>query len=143
MNGYIAIEINSEKVGLKFSMLVSRWLTDKMQEDPTIFSFGTFNEAGTAWLLFFAYKVNCDISNKPKKLHYGDFLSWVEEAEFNPIIKEQLTAAGKCYDDSMYTKKYVEELNKKTEEIKKKMIGISSNPSATENLDLVQEIIGV
>jgi hypothetical protein len=133
MNGYIAIEINSEKLGIKFGMPANEWFTRKLEEDNSLVGVdGSTSLIGVAYLIFYGYLNNCLHKDIEPTYKVGHFIEWVEEVSIdseNRILDE----IGQCYIDSKFTKAWVERIEKATEEVKKKMIGNTLNPSATES----------
>lgn len=135
MNGYIALEINGEKVGLKFGMPANRMFTEKMAENIDLISKdGVVNEIGVAYLIYFGYLNNCLVKEETQKYGFGYFLEYVEDAILNPDLMPSLVAVSQCYADSRFTQEWVKRIDESTEEVKKKMTGIISNLSVTENL---------
>jgi hypothetical protein len=134
MNGYIALEINGEKVGLKFGMPANRWFTEKLSENIELISKdGVVTEIGVAYLIYFGYLNNCLVKEETQKHGFGYFMEYVEEALLNEDIMPNLIEVSKVYADSRYTQEWVKRIDNSTEEVKKKMIGIISNPSVLES----------
>lgn len=137
-NGYCAIEINGKSIGLKYGMVANRLFFEEMSKNPSMMTGETINEIGVAHLIYAGYQNNCIVKGIEPELKFHFFMEWVEEALVDPKIKQTLETVSKCYADSRFTKKCVEEVNERVEDLKKKiqeLTGTTSNPTATENLD--------
>lgn len=137
MNGYIAIEINGEKVGLKFGMLMNKWYTEKMEEDINLLhQDGMPTTIGIAYLLYYGYLNNCKAKEVKESYSFEYFLDFVELALLNEEQTNVLIEVSKTFNESRYTKEWLKRIEDATEEVKKKMIetnGSTLNPSATES----------
>jgi len=141
-NGYCSVTINGKDVGLKFGMPANRMFFEKMALKPEILSGDTVNEVGICHLIYAGYVNNCLVKDIEPELTFGFFMEWVEEALVDEGVKGKLQEVSNCYSESKFTQKCIEEINNKTEDLKKKiteMIGTTLNPSVTENLDAQQD----
>lgn len=137
-NGYIAIDVNGEKLGIKFGMPANQEFSQKVFEGaPFKNPAGSVNSEGVAYLIYCGYKNNCDYKDAEVKYTPGYFREWVDDVSIDPEREHILTEIGDCYFKSKYTKAWQEKLDKALENLedeKKKMIGSISNPSVTESL---------
>lgn len=139
MNGFYSIKIDGEMVGLTFGMPANRWLYEKFHECPDLISGTDINDVGVAWLIYYGYKNNCLITDKTPIISFGKVMEEVMELELTDEGKAILQEVGKVFSESRFTIKYSEDINKKYEEVKKKMnlksqpTGKKSKASATTN----------
>ena len=139
-NGYITVDINGKNIGLKFGMVANRMFFEKMVEKPDILTGDTINEVGIGHLIYAGYINNCLVKGVEPELAFHFFMEWVEEALVDDNVKQRLQDISNCFSDSKFTKKAIEEVDRRTEDLKKKIVemsqtGISLNPSATPNSD--------
>lgn len=135
-DGYISIDVNGEKLGLKFGMLANEWFINQLEEDKSLMSAdGEPSLIGAAYLIYYGYLNNCKHKGTKEAYNMGYFLQWIEEVSIDPEKAHVLEDIGVCYRDSRFTHEWIRRIDAATEEVKKKMIGSTLNHSATENLD--------
>jgi hypothetical protein len=146
-NGYCQIVVNGETIGLRFGMLANRMMAERFLTDSTIMNNGQLNEVGIAYLIYAGYCNWCAVKDEQPKYKVGYFIEYVEECEVDETKLQEFQNIGDVYSKSKFTGKYLEEINKVTEEIKKKITeksqesGMKSNHSVTENSGLDQQNI--
>jgi hypothetical protein len=117
-------------------MVANRLFFEEMSKNPSILTGETINEIGVAHLIYAGYQNNCIVKGIEPELKFHFFMEWVEEALVDPEVKKTLDAVSQCYADSRFTKKCIEEINERTEDLKKKieeLTGTSSNLSVIPN----------
>jgi dihydroorotate dehydrogenase len=139
MTGLCEIVMNGEKVALRFGMPACRYFMEHVSQDHVApLSGDSVNETGLSYLLYAGYYNHCIAEDKKPVKKLSDFMEFIELNIDNPEVQKQLAAVGQCFEESKPVQKFIEKTNEATEQIKKKMIGMKLNPSATENSDSAQ-----
>lgn len=134
MTGRCDINMNGKVIPLRFGMPAVRWFLERASQDHlAIISDDSVNETGISYILYAGYYNYCIAEDKVPELKPGDFMEWVELMADDPEAQKEMTKAGECFKESKSVNKAVENLTKQTEEVKKKLTGMMSNPSATGN----------
>ncbi len=137
MTGLTSIIIDNELIGLKFGLQANQLYLNHLikksdggkrvvVEDLTVYDIGQ--------LIYAGYLNHCTIQDKEPIHDIEFFLSWVED-NFEES-RGDILRITEVYRDSKHTKKAVERLNEKAEEIKKKtaqLTGSTSNLTVTGN----------
>lgn len=136
MTGLCSINMNGEQVLLKFGMPACRYFMEHVSQDHIApLSGDSVNETGLSYLLYAGYYNHCIIQDRKPEKSLADFMDFVELNIDNPEVQKELLAVGECFRESKPAQKFIEKVNEAAEEIKKKLTGMKSNVSATENLD--------
>jgi hypothetical protein len=135
MTGLCCINMDGEQVPLKFGMPACRYFMEHVSQDHIApLSGDSVNETGLSYLLYGGYYNHCIMKDKVPEKTLGDFMDFVELNIDNPEVQKELLAVGECFRESKPAQKFIEKVNEATEEIKKKLTGMKSSASATENL---------
>lgn len=134
-SGVTSFVAGDEVIQLRFGLPANRMLITRWSQIPDFQD--NLNEAEIAWLLFAGYTNACMAKGMDALKTYEFFYEVVEGNSLTPEGIKAISNIAECYARSKYTKKFLEDVNAATEEIKKKTqsIGMPSNLSATENLD--------
>lgn len=120
MNGYTTIEINGEKIGLKFGFPQYREFAIATADNLNLYFEGDgMTNMGIAKVLHTAYKNNCLVKEVKPTLSFEHFVDLVEENEENEAVLKQVAEALNVWGEAKYTKLWVEDLKKKTVELQK------------------------
>jgi hypothetical protein len=114
---YIQIEMNGQKVGLKFAFPQAKEFAIALAENADLYFEGeNITTFGIAKLLQTAYKNNCLVKEIKPTFTLEDFTDFIDESSDEwreTVLLDILT----MWQDSKYTKLWVEALKKKTAEI--------------------------
>lgn len=127
---YAQIVIGGRKVGLKFGLPSYRMFTEKLKVFPQLINADgkTMNEAGFAYVLYFAYINNCMIKDEAPELTFEAFLDYIETAPDVEGRPAEFAAAMQVWAESREVKKLKEEVDG----VKKKNgLSTTSSPSVT------------
>lgn len=138
MNGYIAILMDGEKIGIKFGMPAIRQFGKNLKKFELITE-GAYNELGIAHILYAGYCCNCQIKYEEPEIKFEKFYEFAEEALKNEERLGVIKDVVKCFEESQYVQEVVEKISKdnSTQVIKKKN-GTKLKPSVTGSSDLHQ-----
>jgi hypothetical protein len=140
MDGKSHITIETERVHLYFGLPANRTFFESLDENPAFLTGDELTEAGIAVLLYAGYCNACLIYDLPIELKRGLFISYVDNACIDDNLKKEMEAAVKAYSESLYTKKYIENLNEQLNDVKKKLSrGMKSKVSATGSLAYLEK----
>lgn len=135
--GVISLVTGDQTFQLRFGMPANRMLMTRWAAMPNFHEH--LNEPEVAYLLYAGYVNACMARNEQPTKEFEFFYEIVEDFALNEAGTAVLTEIAACYANSKQTKKYVEDVKKKTEEIlMQHQTGTLSNPSVTENSDLNQ-----
>lgn len=133
MTGKINITIKNQQVGLYFGMPANRMFFSRLVE-----SYGdavdelVLNETDVAFLSWCGYHNRCLIDDITPVITKGNFTEWVDEMSLTEEGRKALECVATCYMESRFTKQYIENVNNEVEKVKKKLIGMKSNPTHTD-----------
>lgn len=120
MNGYIALEINGEKVGIKFGLRAVVNYMEQVNSNPLIVDSVSKlpNEIGYSWLVFYGYQNNCLLKGEQPSKTFEFFSDFIEGCFLSPDGIETIKSIGEAFESSIV----VRQLTPQTEEpeIKKK-----------------------
>jgi hypothetical protein len=134
MNGLCSLNMNGEVVHLKFGMPACRYFMEHIaQEHIGAISIDGINETVVGYLLYGGYYNHCIIEDKKPEKKLSDFMEFIELNMDDPDVQRELVSIGECFQQSKSVQKFIEKVEGATEEIKKKLTGMRSNPSVTEN----------
>lgn len=134
MTGRCNINMNGENVPLRFGMPAVRWFMERItQEHIAPLSDDSINETGIAYLLYAGYYNWCIADDKIPQKTLSDFMEWVELMADDPDAQKEMMKAGEAFRDSKVVNKAIDKMTEHTDEVKKKLTGMTLNPSATEN----------
>lgn len=134
MNGKCSITITNVSIDLYFGLPANRYFFEMLDENPRFLIGEELSEPGIAALLYAGYCNACLIYDMPEVLKRGAFVQYIDEAIIDESRKKEMEEAVKAYSDSLYTKKYLENIHAELEVIKKKIsIGTASKVSVTGN----------
>lgn len=130
-NGYIQIEINGEKVGLKFGLPAIRSIA-QYQDVEGFYSDDkktVYSEIGIAQIIYSGYCCNQRIKSEPVTLTMNEIYDFVEERALNV---ERFGSEVMPIIDCLNNSRVVEELakNAKEEESKKKPLAVGTKSKA-------------
>lgn len=135
MTGLTSIQIEGEKIGLKFGLEANRMFLEHIGAAFARIDKKHYNEQDVAALLYAGYINHCTVNDVLPEHKKGWFINWVEDnveeqaQEFERVARE--------YEGSKHTKRMIKTMNEAAEELKKKMMNLTgnlSNLSVTENL---------
>jgi hypothetical protein len=126
MDGYIQIKVGDQMVGLKFAYPAIKWFTeasvkDRLADNNAFFvdetddkgeTQSTMSDYGFAKLVQCAYRNDCLLKETAPVLKFEDFVNWVEQNN-SEEGKEVLSSVMTCYAESTFSKKIVENAEKK------------------------------
>lgn len=126
MKNYLQIEVNGQKVGLKFVYesikAFSIASADKEKEakywiknETDGVENSSFTTAGFAKLIQCSYEANCFVKEVEPTLTYEDFYDFVEEAQETEEGIKLIGLISQTYSDSTYMKKLVSDNEKKNQ----------------------------
>lgn len=110
MNGYTQIEINGQKVGLKFAYPAIKWFTEESLKTDIYFvegDNGGFTVEGLAKLIQCSYRNNCLLKEVEPVLTFEDFFNWVEQAQETEDGQAELIRVTNVYAESSVMKKVI------------------------------------
>lgn len=136
--GLCAIGINGEETALLFAMPACEYFQTKIAEGSIMIDDegNTIGNTSIAFLVHAGYWNHCIANGMAPKKTIGDFLQWIEENADDETVQQQLLTAAETFRDSRSLTKFKDRIEKKTEELKKKiqeLNGKQLNPSATES----------
>jgi hypothetical protein len=117
---YTQIEVNGQKVGLKFGYEAVKDFLVHCEEnkDDYFDKNNVLTVFGVADLIYCAYKNSQLIKDEEVSIPIEDFEDWVlDMSNENP---EELAKIGKLYEESKYVKLFLRQANRMSEDIKKK-----------------------
>jgi hypothetical protein len=127
MKGYINITMNGNSVGLKFAYRAFVLVSQAIESKPDVFlakdkeaAIGDFSIEGVAKIIQSGYINNCIVKEVEPGISFEDFVAYVEDCLADEKKAEELVSAYKCFVESNYVQKALEQ-----QEEKKKLIGIS------------------
>jgi hypothetical protein len=120
MNGYIEVDINGQKVGLKFGYpAVKEFTLASVASQDLYIENGNLSDIGIAKLIQCGYNNYCLLQERPPVLKFMEFSEWVEGALDD---KERLEVIGNIltvYADSRYTKLAIERMKEQKKSLTK------------------------
>lgn len=148
-SGYIAIEFKGLKVGIKFGMYANEQIVRKISDPDSgaLLEDGSFSTVGVAYMLYYGYWNNCLAKEIPKAYTFEDFLEYTEDSILSPEGNEVLKRVGEVYSNARHTRKMVDNINEKVEDLKKKIqeqtvsTGITSKALPSESLASTEKSI--
>lgn len=115
---YIQIEINGQKVGLKFGYPQAKEFAIALAENVDLYFEGEEITAfGLAKLFQTAYKNDCLVKEVKPVLTLEHFTDWVDTVSENETAQTQMLDALNIWQESKYTKLWIDNIKKKTQEI--------------------------
>lgn len=132
--GICFISINGIQTQLRFGMPANKMIAEAILDKQNVIENETLTEYGIATVIHAGYVNACMVNETKIEYHTGFFLAWVDECIIDG--QNQLEEVLKCYNESKFTKAYLNAANEAAEEIKKKTITSTSNRSAMKNSDL-------
>lgn len=76
---YTTIEINGQKVGIKFGMASFRYLSEKFSNGNAYHN-NELTEVGISYIVYSGYYNNCIVKEEEASLSFSDIVDWVEES---------------------------------------------------------------
>jgi hypothetical protein len=134
--GICSILMNGEDVALLFAMPACEYFQTKIAEGSIMVDEegNTIGNSSLAFLVHAGYWNHCIANGVAPKKQIGDFLQWLEDNEDDETVQQQLLIVAEAFRDSRSLAKLKDRVEKKTEEIKKKiqeLNGKELNPTAT------------
>lgn len=115
---YAEIDINGQKVGLKFGFDQAKWFAIAIAENvESYFDGDNMTVLGLSKLLHTAYKNNCAVKEVKPTLTLEDFNDFLEENNNNEDVQTQMGVIVGIWQESRGTKMWLEQVKKKTQEI--------------------------
>lgn len=122
VNNYLAIEINGKKIGLKFGFAQTKEFAIALADNVQVFFDGdTLSPIGIAKLIHTAHKNDCLLKEASPEVTFEEISNWIDESAGNTERIKALTEAVNMWQDSEYTKSWLEVVKKKTGEIMKEL----------------------
>jgi hypothetical protein len=133
---YIQIEMNGQKVGIKFGYEAVKDFLVRCEENPSdVFNAdGTLTVFGIADMIYCGYRNNQNEKKEDVLLPIEDFEDWVLECANSTEGVEILTKVAKTYEESRYVKLTMRMVEG---EVKKKMLESSTNELRQPSLQTV------
>jgi hypothetical protein len=103
MDGYMEIDFNGDRIGLKFALPANRKFVSEFRDNPELIDAqGNTTEVGIAYLIYFGYENWCIAKKErpPYKHSFEEFLDWTEDLFFDPARSGLLVEISNCYKDS-------------------------------------------
>lgn len=119
---YTQIEMNGQKIGLKFGYEAVKDFFIHCEENKDDFfdKNNILTVFGVADLIFCAYRNNQLLKDEEVIIPVEDFEDWVLEKSVTVEGNEDLVRIGKMYEESKYVKLFIRQANKAVEDLKKK-----------------------
>jgi hypothetical protein len=115
---YIQIDINGQKVGLKFGYPQAKEFAIALAGNVDLYFEGEEITAfGLAKLFHSAYKNDCYVKEVKPELPLEVFSDWVDTVTENELAQTQMLDALNIWQESKYTKLWIDNIKKKTAEI--------------------------
>lgn len=115
---YIQIEISGQPVGLKFGYPQAKEFAIALVDNVDLYFEGEQITAfGLAKLFHSAYKNDCYVKEVKPILTLEVFSDWVDGASEDEKAQTQMLDALNIWQESKYTKLWLDQIKKKTEEI--------------------------
>jgi hypothetical protein len=121
---YIQIDINGQKAGLKFGYPQAKEFAIALAEGENLkyyFEGENITSFGVAMLFFCAYKNNCLVKGENPVLTLETFSDWLENVEESEDSSKQMIEALQVWEQAKSTKLWIEEVKKKTAEIREQI----------------------
>jgi hypothetical protein len=134
--GICSILMNGEDVALLFAMPACEYFQLKIAEGSIMVDDegNTIGNSSLAFLLHAGYWNHCIANGQVPKKKIGDFFEWLEDNDDEETVQQQLLIIAEAFRDSRSLAKLKDRVEKKTDEIKKKiqeLNGKELNPTAT------------
>lgn len=106
MNGYIALEINGEKVGIKFGLRAVVNYMEQVNSNPLIVDSVSKlpNEIGYSWLVFYGYQNNCLLKGEQPSKTFEFFSDFIEGCFLSTEGIETIKSIGEAFESSIVVK---------------------------------------
>jgi hypothetical protein len=122
VNNYIKIEINGKEAGLKFGFPQAKEFAIAIGANLEMFFDGdNYSPYALAKMIYTAYKNNCLMKEVAPLITFEEISDWVDGAVSNEERKKLLFSIVQVWQESEYTKSWLDQVKKKTGEILKEL----------------------
>lgn len=123
-SGLIIARIGDEDFSFRFGMPANRIFFEKMTSGASLIVGDKINETGVATLLHAGYLNQCLVKDVTPVKTLGFFIEYVEECLVDEDAGSVLKAIVKCWENSKFTDKTLDNIKKAVDDTKKKLNGI-------------------
>lgn len=137
-SGLCSIKMNGVHVELLFGMPACEYFFKRISDGSVLVGEeGIEGTSSVAFLIYSGYYNHCIVNGVAPKMTIADFINWIQEKSDDESVAEELRLIGECYRDSKEVVKFIKNVDKRTEEIKKKistLTGTKSDHSVSQSL---------
>lgn len=120
MEGYVELEMEGQKIGLKFGMDCLKHVQEKSRTMLLVDAKGAVNDAGLAYILYYGYKNWCLVKELTPSLTYESFFNFAEAAYYDKERNEECVKLITAFAESKIVKSEVSKKTEEPEKVKKK-----------------------
>jgi hypothetical protein len=134
VNNYLKIAIDGKEVGLKFGFAQVKEFAIAMANNLTVYFDGdTISPIGIAKLIHTAHRNDCLLKEVEPSITFEQISNWIDTAAGDEKKTKVLTDVVMKWQESEYTKSWIDNVKKKTVELTKELKKLEQSKRSKPN----------
>lgn len=134
VNNYMKIAIDGKEVGLKFGFAQVKEFAIAMANNLAVYFDGdTISPIGIAKLIHTAHRNDCLLKEVEPSITFEQISDWVDSSASDEKKNETLNKVVAVWQESEYTKTWIDNVKKKTEEANRELAKLAAPKKSKAN----------